>query len=95
MTYLNINGWCEMIFYTGDSVGSSITLVDLKGSKKPWTWVVYLNRLDLCIKGKKTAYYFKSRKSATKFFEEERDKVLLSSEKSKHSSFIGGIKWQS
>jgi len=72
-----------MIFYTGDSVGSSITLVDLKGSKEPWTWAVYLNRLDLCIKGKKTAYYFKIRKSATKFFEEEKCKILLSNAKLK------------
>ncbi len=72
-----------MIFYSGDSVGSSITFVDLKGSKKPWTWAVYLNRLDLCIKGKKTEYYFKTHKSAIKFFKEEMHKVLLSNAKSK------------
>jgi len=58
----------NMVFYTEDSVGSSIALVELKGDKKPWTWAVFLNRLDLCIKGKKTEYYFETRKSAMKFF---------------------------
>jgi len=60
-----------MILYTDDAVNSSISLVELEGDKKLRTWVVYLNRLDLCIKGKKTEYYFETRKNAMKFFKEQ------------------------
>jgi len=71
----------ETIFHTDDSVGSSISLVELEGDTKFWAWAVYLNRLDLCIKGKKTEYYFKTRENAMNFFKEVKHKALLSNVK--------------
>lgn len=73
----------RQVFYTDDVVGSSITLVDLKGNKEPWTWAVFVNRFDLCIKGKKTDHYFNTRESAVEFFKKLRDDYQRRSERPK------------